>query len=184
MKGEIYRVAGPVVTIMGIKPKMYDVVHVGHEGLMGEVIRIEGDKATVQVYEDTSGIKPGEPVVNTGMSLSVELGPGLLESIYDGIQRPLKVLQEKMGDFISRGVTANGLDRERVWEFKPTASSGDSVTGGQTIGIVQETENVEHKIMVPPTISGTIEEIKSGKFKVDETICVLTDGTEISMKVP
>ncbi|WP_048135113.1 ATP synthase subunit A [Methanolobus sp. WCC1] len=181
MKGEIYRVAGPVVTIMGIKPKMYDVVHVGHEGLMGEVIRIEGDKATVQVYEDTSGIKPGEPVVNTGMSLSVELGPGLLESIYDGIQRPLKVLQEKMGDFISRGVTANGLDRERVWEFKPTASSGDSVTGGQTIGIVQETENVEHKIMVPPTISGTIEEIKSGKFKVDETICVLTDGTEISM---
>jgi V/A-type H+-transporting ATPase subunit A len=166
---------------MGIKPKMYDVVHVGHEGLMGEVIRIEGDKATVQVYEDTSGIKPGEPVVNTGMSLSVELGPGLLESIYDGIQRPLKVLQEKMGDFISRGVTANGLDRERVWEFKPTASSGDSVTGGQTIGIVQETENVEHKIMVPPTISGTIEEIKSGKFKVDETICVLTDGTEISM---
>jgi V/A-type H+-transporting ATPase subunit A len=181
MKGEIYRVAGPVVTIMGIKPKMYDVVHVGHEGLMGEVIRIEGDKATVQVYEDTSGVKPGEPVVNTGMSLSVELGPGLLESIYDGIQRPLKVLQEKMGDFIDRGVTANGLDRERVWEFKPTVSSGDSVTGGQTIGVVQETENVEHKIMVPPTVSGTIEEIKSGKFKVDETVCVLTDGTEISM---
>ncbi|MDK2825065.1 V/A-type H+-transporting ATPase subunit A [Methanolobus vulcani] len=181
MKGEVYRVAGPVVTIMGIKPKMYDVVHVGHEGLMGEVIRIEGDKATVQVYEDTSGIKPGEPVVNTGMSLSVELGPGLLESIYDGIQRPLKVLQEKMGDFISRGVTANGLDRERVWEFKATVSSGDSVKGGQTIGVVQETENVEHKIMVPPTVSGTVEEIKSGKFKVDETICVLTDGTEISM---
>ncbi|WMW24423.1 ATP synthase subunit A [Methanolobus sediminis] len=181
MKGEIYRVAGPVVTIMGIKPKMYDVVHVGHEGLMGEVIRIKGDKATVQVYEDTSGIKPGEPVVNTGMSLSVELGPGLLESIYDGIQRPLKVLQEKMGDFISRGVTANGLDREKVWEFKPVVTSGDSVKGGQTIGVVQETMNVEHKIMVPPTVSGTIEEIKSGKFKVDETICVLTDGTEISM---
>ncbi|TQD26403.1 ATP synthase subunit A [Methanolobus vulcani] len=181
MKGEIYRVAGPVVTIMGIKPKMYDVVHVGHEGLMGEVIRIEGDKATVQVYEDTSGIKPGEPVVNTGMSLSVELGPGLLESIYDGIQRPLKVLQEKMGDFINRGVTANGLDREKLWEFKPTVSSGDSVTGGQTIGVVQETMNVEHKIMVPPTVSGTVEEIKSGKFKVDETICVLADGTEISM---
>jgi V/A-type H+-transporting ATPase subunit A len=160
---------------------MYDVVHVGHEGLMGEVIRIEGDKATVQVYEDTSGIKPGEPVVNTGMSLSVELGPGLLESIYDGIQRPLKVLQEKMGDFINRGVTANGLDREKLWEFKPTVSSGDPVTGGQTIGVVQETMNVEHKIMVPPTVSGTVEEIKSGKFKVDETICVLTDGTEISM---
>ncbi|WMW22293.1 ATP synthase subunit A [Methanolobus mangrovi] len=181
MKGEIYRVAGPVVTIMGIKPKMYDVVHVGHEGLMGEVIRIERDKATVQVYEDTSGIKPGEPVVNTGMSLSVELGPGLLESIYDGIQRPLKVLQEKMGDFIDRGVTANGLDREKVWEFKPVVSSGDSVKGGSVIGTVQETENIEHKIMMPPTVSGTVEEIKSGKFKVDETVCVLTDGTEISM---
>jgi len=181
MKGEIYRVAGPVVTITGIKPKMYDVVHVGHEGLMGEVIRIEGEKATVQVYEDTSGIKPGEPVVNTGMSLSVELGPGLLESIYDGIQRPLKVLQKKMGDFIERGVTANGLDRERVWEFKPTVSNGDSVKGGETIGVVQETENIEHKIMVPPTVSGTVEEIKSGKFKVEDTICVLSDGTELSM---
>lgn len=181
MKGEIYRVAGPVVTITGIKPKMYDVVHVGHEGLMGEVIRIKGDKATVQVYEDTSGIKPGEPVVNTGMSLSVELGPGLLESIYDGIQRPLKVLQEKMGDFIERGVTANGLDREKNWEFKPVLSAGDSVKGGEIIGVVQETENIEHKIMVPPTVSGTVEEIKSGKFKVDETICTLTNGAEISM---
>ncbi len=181
MKGEIYRVAGPVVTIMGIKPKMYDVVHVGHEGLMGEVIRIKGDKSTVQVYEDTSGIKPGEPVVNTGMSLSVELGPGLLESIYDGIQRPLKVLQEKMGDFIDRGVTAPGLDREKVWDFKATVSIGDSVKGGSVIGVVQETENIEHKIMVLPTVSGTVKEIKSGKFKVDETVCVLTDGTEISM---
>ncbi|WP_342305844.1 ATP synthase subunit A [Methanolobus sp. ZRKC5] len=181
MKGEIYRVAGPVVTIMGIKPKMYDVVHVGHEGLMGEVIRIKGDKATVQVYEDTSGIKPGEPVVNTGKSLSVELGPGLLESIYDGIQRPLKVLQEKMGDFIDRGVTAPGLDRDKVWEFKATVSSGDSVKGGSVIGVVQETANIEHKIMMLPTVSGTVEEIKSGKFKVDETVCVLTDGTEISM---
>nr|WP_305891148.1 ATP synthase subunit A [Methanolobus chelungpuianus] len=181
MKGEIYRVAGPVVTIRGIKPKMYDVVQVGHEGLMGEVIRIEGDKATVQVYEDTAGIRPGEPVVNTGMSLSVELGPGLLESIYDGIQRPLMVLQEKMGDFIQRGVTANGLSREKVWEFRPTAKKGDSVKGGDVIGLVQETENIEHKIMVPPTISGTISEIKAGKFKVDEIICVLENGTQMSM---
>lgn len=181
MKGEIYRVAGPVVTIRGIKPKMYDVVQVGHEGLMGEVIRIEGDKATVQVYEDTAGIRPGEPVVNTGMSLSVELGPGLLESIYDGIQRPLMVLQEKMGDFIQRGVTANGLSREKVWEFRPTAKKGDSVKGGDVIGLVQETENIEHKIMVPPTMSGTISEIKAGKFKVDEIICVLDNGTKLSM---
>lgn len=181
MKGEIYRVAGPVVTIRGIKPKMYDVVHVGHEGLMGEVIRIEGDKATVQVYENTDGIKPGEPVVNTGMSLSVELGPGLLESIYDGIQRPLKVLQAQMGDFIQRGVTANGLDRERLWEFRPTLKRGDSVKGGDVFGLVQETENIEHKIMVPPGITGTIADIKSGKFKVDEIVCKLSSGTELSM---
>ncbi|MDO9518098.1 MAG: ATP synthase subunit A [Methanosarcinaceae archaeon] len=181
VKGEIYRVAGPVVTITGIKPKMYDVVKVGHEGLMGEVIRIKGDKATVQVYEDTSGIKPGEPVVNTGMSLSVELGPGLLESIYDGIQRPLKVLQEQMGDFIQRGVTANGLDRDKKWDFKPIVSGGDSVKGGEVIGVVQETMNIEHKIMVPPNVSGTVNEIKSGKFTVDETICVLSDGTELQM---
>ncbi len=181
IKGEIYRVAGPVVTIQGIKPKMYDVVKVGHEGLMGEVIRIQGDKATVQVYEDTSGIKPGEPVENTGMSLSVELGPGLLESIYDGIQRPLKVLQEKMGDFIQRGVSANGLDRDKKWDFKPVVNIGDKVKGGEVIGLVQETENIEHKIMVPPKVSGTVSEIKSGKFTVEEAVCVLADGTELQM---
>ncbi len=181
MNGEIYRVAGPVVTVAGIKPKMYDVVKVGHEGLMGEVIRIEGEKAIVQVYEDTSGIKPGEPVANTGMPLSVELGPGLLESIYDGIQRPLEVLQQKMGDFIERGVTANGLTREKKWEFTPTVSKGDSVKGGDIIGVVQETPNLEHKIMVPPRKSGTVEDIKSGKFVVDETVCVLSDGSELSL---
>ncbi|MCD4800721.1 MAG: ATP synthase subunit A [Methanococcoides sp.] len=181
VNGEIYRVAGPVVTVIGIKPRMYDVVKVGHEGLMGEVIRIKGEQATVQVYEDTSGLKPGEPVMNTGLPLSVELGPGLLESIYDGIQRPLPVLQAQMGNFIERGVTANGLDRERVWEFKPTATKGDEVKGGSILGLVQETKNIEHKIMVPPSISGTIKEIKAGSFKVDETICVLTDGAEISM---
>lgn len=181
VKGEIYRVAGPVVTITGINPRMYDVVKVGHEGLMGEVIRIKGDKATVQVYEDTSGIKPGEPVENTGMSLSVELGPGLLESIYDGIQRPLKILQEKMGDFIERGVTADGLDRDRKWEFKPTVSSGDPVKGGDVIGVVQETMKIEHKIMVPPNVSGTVADIKSGEFTVDKTVCVLEDGTELQM---
>lgn len=181
MNGEIYRVAGPVVTVTGIKPKMYDVVKVGHEGLMGEVIRIEGEKATVQVYEDTSGIRPGEPVANTGMPLSVELGPGLLESIYDGIQRPLEVLQQKMGDFIERGVTANGLTREKKWEFTPTVSKGDSVKGGDIIGVVQETPNLEHKIMVPPRKSGTVEDIKSGKFVVDETVCVLSDGSELSL---
>ena len=181
IKGEIYRVAGPVAMVTGINPRMYDVVKVGHEGLMGEVIKIEGKKSTVQVYEDTSGIKPGEPVINTGMPLSVELGPGLLESIYDGIQRPLQVLQEKMGDFIERGVTASGLSHDKLWDFKPTVSVGDKVKGGSVIGTVQETMNIEHKIMVPPNVSGTVSEIKGGEFTVDDTICLLSDGTELSM---
>jgi V/A-type H+-transporting ATPase subunit A len=181
MKGEIYRISGPVVTIQGINTRMFDVVKVGHEGLMGEVIGIEGDRSIVQVYEETAGIRPGEPVENTGMPLSVELGPGLLESIYDGIQRPLPLLKDKMGDFIERGVMADGLDHEKFWEFKSTAKAGDAVSGGDVIGTVQETINVEHHIMVPPNVSGTIDEIKDGKFKVVDTICTLTDGTEIQM---
>ncbi len=180
-KGEIYRISGPVVIVSGLNTKMYDVVKVGNEGLMGEVIGIEGDKSTVQVYEETSGIRPGEPVENTGMPLSVELGPGLLESIYDGIQRPLPVLKGDMGDFIKRGVSANGLSREKEWEFVPTVKKGDKVNGGDVIGKVQETLNIEHRIMVPPNISGTIGEIKSGKFKVDEVICTLGDGTKLMM---
>lgn len=179
--GEIYRISGPVVIITGLKTKMYDVVKVGNEGLMGEVIGIEGDKSTVQVYEETSGVKPGEPVENTGMPLSVELGPGLLESIYDGIQRPLPVLKGSMGDFIKRGVSASGLSREKEWDFVPTVKSGDKVKGGEIIGTVQETQNIQHRILVPPAISGTIKDIKKGKFKVDEVICTLEDGKELSM---
>ncbi len=181
MKGEIYRISGPVVTIQGINTRMYDVVKIGHERLMGEVIGIEGDRSIVQVYEETAGIRPGEPVENTGMPLSVELGPGLLESIYDGIQRPLPLLRDKMGDFIERGVTADGLDHEKLWEFKSTAKAGDAVSGGDVIGTVQETINVEHRIMVPPNVSGTIDEIKDGKFKVIDTICTLTDDTKLQM---
>ncbi len=180
-KGEIYRISGPVVIISGLNTKMYDVVKVGKEGLMGEVIGIEGDKSTVQVYEETSGLRPGEPVENTGMSLSVELGPGLLESIYDGIQRPLPVLKERMGDFIKRGVSANGLSREKEWDFVPTVKKGDKLKGGDIMGTVQETQNIEHRILVPPTISGTISAIKKGKFKVDEVICTLEDGKELTM---
>ena len=180
-KGEIYRISGPVVIITGLNTKMYDVVKVGKEGLMGEVIGIEGDKSTVQVYEETSGVRPGESVENTGMSLSVELGPGLLESIYDGIQRPLPVLKDKMGDFIKRGVSANGLSREKEWEFVPTVKKGDKINGGSIIGTVQETQNIEHRILVPPTISGTVSEIKKGKFKVDEVICTLDDGKTLTM---
>jgi V/A-type H+-transporting ATPase subunit A len=181
MKGEIYRISGPVVTIQGINTRMYDVVKIGHERLMGEVIGIEGDRSIVQVYEETAGIRPGEPVENTGMPLSVQLGPGLLESIYDGIQRPLPLLRDKMGDFIERGVTADGLDQEKLWEFKSTAKAGDAISGGDVIGTVQETINVEHRIMVPPNVSGTIDEIKDGKFKVVDTICTLTNGTELQM---
>ncbi|MDP2844744.1 MAG: V-type ATP synthase subunit A, partial [Candidatus Methanoperedens sp.] len=149
--------------------------------MMGEVIGIEGEKSTVQVYEETSGLRPGEPVENTGMSLSVELGPGLLESIYDGIQRPLPVLKDSMGDFIKRGVSANGLSREKEWDFVPTVKNGDKLKGGDIIGTVQETQNIEHRILVPPTILGTVSEIKKGKFKVDEVICTLTDGKELTM---
>ncbi len=169
------------MTVIDVPTKMYDVVKVGNEGLMGEVIGIEGDKSTIQVYEDTSGIAPGEPVENTGMPLSVELGPGLLESIYDGIQRPLPVLMEKMkSDFIERGVAAPGLDRDREWEFTPVVTKGTEVKGGDIIGTVPET-HIEHKIMVPPNVSGVVDDIKSGSFKVTDCICMLTDGTELTL---
>lgn len=179
-EGVIYRVAGPVVTATGISPKMYDVVHVGNEQLMGEVIKIIGDYSIIQVYEDTSGIKPGEPVTNSGKPLSVELGPGLLTSVYDGIQRPLPVLREKMGDFIYRGVSAPGLDHEKKWDFTPVAKEGDVVTAGQVIGTVQEGPMV-HKIMVPIDIAkGKIDSIKSGSFTIDETVAVI-DGKDVCM---
>jgi len=180
-KGEIFRVSGPVVTAEGISPRMYDVVLVGHEKLMGEVIRLEGDKSTIQVYEDTSGIMPGEPVENTGASLSVELGPGLLRSIYDGIQRPLPVLQDSMGDYILRGVTAPGLDHTVKWDFKVTAKAGDEVNGGDILGTVQETPTIVHKILVPPKVSGKIKSIKKGKYTVDDVIGTLEDGTKLQL---
>jgi len=181
LKGEIYRVSGPVVTARGVSPRMYDVVLVGHEKLMGEVIGLEGDDVTIQVYEDTSGVKPGEPVENTGEPLSVELGPGLLTSIYDGIQRPLPVLQDKMGDYIERGVSAPGLDHSKKWDFVPTSKAGDSVEGGQTIGTVQETPTISHKILVPPRSSGKILELKKGTYTIDDVIGKLDDGTELKL---
>ena len=181
LKGEIYRVSGPVVTARGVSPRMYDVVLVGHEKLMGEVIGLEGDDVTIQVYEDTSGVKPGEPVENTGEPLSVELGPGLLTSIYDGIQRPLPVLQDKMGDYIERGVTAPGLDHSKKWDFVPTVKAGDSVEGGQTIGTVQETPTISHKILVPPKSSGKVTELKKGTYTIDDVIGKLDDGTDLKL---
>lgn len=180
-KGVLKRIAGPVVTAVNLDAHMYDVVKVGDEQLMGEVIKIKGEDIIIQVYEDTSGIKPGEPVENTGLSLSVELGPGLLTSIYDGIQRPLEVLVEKMGNFIERGVTAPGLSHDKKWEFKPRVKAGDAVKPGTIIGEVQET-NIVHRVMVPPNVqAGKIKEIKSGSFTVDDIVCTLDNGAEIAM---
>ena len=180
-QGVLKRISGPVVTAVGLDAHMYDVVKVGNEELMGEVIKIQGESVIIQVYEDTDGIRPGEPVENTGLSLAVELGPGLLTSIYDGIQRPLEVLVDKMGNFIERGVSAPGLSHEKKWEFVPTVKAGDVVKAGDILGTVQET-NIVHKVMVPPNAKGgKIKKISGGSFTVDETICVLEDGTEITM---
>jgi V/A-type H+/Na+-transporting ATPase subunit A len=180
--GTIYRIAGPVVVAKGIKPRMYDVCRVGNERLMGEVIQIDGDKVIIQVYEDTSGIKPGEPVVNTGEPLKVELGPGLLNSIYDGIQRPLQVLIQQMGDFIKRGVDAPGLSHDKKWDFKATAKKGDEVESSSFIGEVEENPGVFHRIMVPYGQKGKIAELKSGKFTVNEVIGKLDSGFELRLK--
>jgi len=179
--GVIYRVAGPVVTAVGISPRMYDVVYVGNENLMGEVIKIVGDQTIIQVYEETSGVKPGEPVTNTGRPLVAELGPGLLSSVYDGIQRPLPILRDKTGDYIFRGVTAPGLDREKKWEFKPVVKKGDAVSPGQIIGTVME-GTIEHRIMVPPGLEGKVEDIKSGSFTVEETVAKVGGQNIIMMQ--
>jgi V/A-type H+-transporting ATPase subunit A len=160
---------------------MFDIVRVGDEGLMGEVIELHGEKAIIQVYEDTSGIRPGEPVTNTGDTLSVSLGPGLLTEIYDGIQRPLATLEKIMGAFITRGVDADGINMEKIWTFEATAKEGDRVESGQVIGHVQETETIVHKIMIPPGKEGVIKSINSGDFNVAETICTLDDGTKLQM---
>jgi V/A-type H+-transporting ATPase subunit A len=180
-EGLIYRISGPVVTAIDMKAAMYDVVRVGTEGLMGEVIELHGDKAVIQVYEDTSGIRPGEVVVNTGETLSVSLGPGLLTQIYDGIQRPLPTLEKEMGVFLTRGVDADAFDLEKIWTFEPQVSVGDSVGGGQVIGHVQETDTIVHKIMVAPGKGGVVKSIESGDFNVTQTICTFEDGSEVQM---
>lgn len=179
--GKVHRVAGPVVQATGLKSHMYDLVLVGEEGLMSEVIGISGDKHVIQVYEDTAGVKPGEPVKETGAPLVAQLGPGILTSIYDGIQRPLPQLIEASGNFISRGLFVDGIDHKKKWEFTPVVKKGDKVEPGQTIGTVQEQLLIKHKIMMPPDKRGTVKEIKSGNFTVEDTICVLEDGTELPM---
>ncbi len=175
--GIIKKVAGPLVIAEGMKDaNMFDVVRVSKERLIGEIIEIHGDLASVQVYEETSGLGPGEEVVSTGMPLSVELGPGLIGSIFDGIQRPLDDIMKISGNNLARGVEVASLKRDKVWEFKPSVKKGDKLSGGSVIGTVEETEIVTHKILVPPNVLGTVAEIKSGSFKVDDIVCVLDDN--------
>ena len=167
--GSVERVYGPVVSVSDMEEaKIYDIVHVGSMRLIGEVIRLRNDIATVQVYEDTSGIKPGDEVENTGQSLSVELGPGLIGSIYDGLQRPLKDILEQSGNFIKRGVHVRGLDGKRKWGFKPAVKKGDKVVYGSVLGTVLETETLVHRIMA--TAEGTVKSIEEGEFTVDDVI--------------
>ena len=176
-EGIIKKVAGPLVIAEGMKDaNMFDVVRVSKERLIGEIIEIHGDRASIQVYEETSGLGPGEKVVSTGMPLSVELGPGLIGSIFDGIQRPLDDIMKVSGNNLARGVEVPSLKREKKWDFVPCVKTGDFLNGGDIIGTVAETEIVTQKIMVPPNISGTVAEIKQGSFTVDEVVCIIDDG--------
>ncbi len=180
-EGKIDNVAGPVVKATEMKgAKMYDLVRVGEEGLIGEIIELKEDQATIQVYEDTTGLQPKDKVVNTGMPLAVELGPGLITAIYDGIQRPLPDIMEKSGDFIARGVEAPAVDREAEWDFTPKVQKNDTVRGGDILGVVQETPVVEHRVMVPPDVQeATVTSIEEGSYTVEDTIAVLdVDGEQ------
>ncbi len=185
-QGRIVKVAGPVVVAEGMAgARMYDVVRVGKLNLIGEIVELHSDRASIQVYEETTGIGPGEPVVDTEAPLSVELGPGLIESIYDGIQRPLNLLVDVEGEFMSRGSALPGLNREKKWHFIPTVTEGTKVGPGDIIGEVQETTLVEHKIMVPFGVEGTIQRINEGEYTIVETIGVVVadDGTETELKL-
>lgn len=176
--GKIIKVAGPLVVAENMSgSRMFDVVHVSDKKLMGEIIELDKDLAFIQVYEETGGIGVGEPVYPSGEPLTVELGPGVIQSIYDGIQRPLDEIYRKTGNFISRGVTAAALNRERKWKFKPAVKKGDMVSGGDFLGFVNETEIIKHYIMVPHGISGKVSLIKEGEFKVTDTIAVIKVGS-------
>lgn len=184
-KGKIVRISGPVIEAEGMRgAKMRDVVRVGDENLIGEIIRLEGDHAVIQVYEETHGVKPGETVESTGMPLSVELGPGLITNIYDGIQRPLPKIKEVTGDFITRGVEANALDREKKWSFKPKVKKGDKVQTGDIIGEVEETSIITHKVMVPQGVKGKISSIeKEGKYTVEKDIAEINTENDKKVKI-
>ena len=179
-QGKVVKVSGPLVVASGMEEaNMFDVVHVGDQGLIGEIIEMRGDKASIQVYEETAGIGPGVPVVSTGAPLSVELGPGLIETMYDGIQRPLEAMYEAAGPNITRGIKVPSLSRTKKWKFVPAVKPGEEVEAGDIIGTVQETIVVEHRIMVPFGVSGVVESIEDGEFTVDEPICKvkMADGS-------
>ena len=177
--GIVVKVAGPLVVARDLAyPKMYDLVRVGNERLMGEIIELRGEDASIQVYEETGGIGPGDPVFSTGGALSVELGPGLLESIYDGVQRPLDLIREAVGNYIVRGLDMPGLSREKEWEFVPTVKEGDQVTEGDILGTVEETPVVQHRVMVPPGLSGRVLETVSGSHKVTDVVARIGEGAE------
>ena len=183
--GKIVKVSGPLVVATGMQEaNMADVVRVGEQRLIGEILNMTGDAASIQVYEETSGLGPGAEVVTTGAPLSVELGPGLIENIYDGIQRPLEVIREVSGsNNLPRGVEVPALDREKKWEFTPVVKPGDKVVGGDVLGTVQETDSILHKIMLPPKMKGTIVSIQSGAFTVTEPVYVLQqeDGSQVEL---
>jgi V/A-type H+/Na+-transporting ATPase subunit A len=179
----VSRISGPVVVASGLEgAQMYDVVRIGDLGLVGEIIRLEGNNATVQVYEDTTGLRPGEKIVNTKRPLSIQLGPGLLTSIYDGIQRPLNVLREQSGDFIGRGKVIPALDQDKKWQFISLKKIGADVSQGEIIGEVQETPLIKHKIMIPYGTQGKLEEISEGKYNVNEIVAtVKTSYTKVDI---
>ena len=185
VKGTIVKVSGPLIVASGMADvNMYDVVRVSEKHLIGEVIELRGDKASIQVYEETGGIGPGEPVESTGAPLSVELAPGLIESIYDGIQRPLNKIQELAGDRITRGIRVDSIDHERLWDFRPSAQIGDILKPGDILGTVQETEAVLHKIMVPPNVEGQLTWIHSGEANVVQTIAKLVTSKGETVELP
>jgi V/A-type H+-transporting ATPase subunit A len=180
--GKIVKVSGPLVVAEGMdEANVYDVVQVSSDKLIGEIIEMRGDRASIQVYEDTTGIGPGDPVYSTGEPLSVELGPGLLEAMFDGIQRPLAPLQAVAGDFLTKGVDVPSLNREKKWSFAPAVKVGDTVAQGDVIGTVQETPLVLHKIMVPFGMSGTVTDIKEGEYTIVDTICTLDNKSNLCM---
>ena len=178
-QGKVVKISGPLVIASGMEEaNMYDVVHVGEQGLIGEIIEMRGDKASIQVYEETAGIGPGVPVVTTGAPLSVELGPGLIETMYDGIQRPLEEMYKVAGANIARGIKVPSLSRTKKWQFVPKVKVGDQIEAGDIVGTVQETIVVEQRIMVPYGIAGTVESIEEGEFTVEDVVCTVktSDG--------